>query len=66
MESGLDVRSDRRKLIHRYIHLKYQDEIGEAPIRFKFMERILLGMSACFYACTMIFLIELLKFLMFN
>ena len=61
MESGLDVRSNRRELIYRLIYSKYQDENRAIPIKLYFIEKILIWMSAGFSTCAFVLLIEFTK-----
>ena len=60
IESGLDVRRDKRKLISKQIKsmMTYHDDKIDVPISFDFIQKILIWMSACLSACTFIFFVE--------
>ena len=58
VESGINVRSDRRQLIYRQIHSKYQDDNEETSIKFEFIQKILIWMSACFFVCSFFLIAE--------
>ena len=58
MESGLDVRTERRVLFYKQIKTKHQDEKIDIPIGIDFIQKILIWMSSCYLACTLILMIE--------
>ena len=58
IESGFDIRSNRRLEIFRKIRLKFQDQNKEIPIGFDFIQKILIWMSASFSTSSFVLFIE--------
>ena len=58
MESGLDIRVNRRELLSIELHSKYQDENQTTNIKLDFIKKILIWMGASFSACSIVFVAE--------